>query len=105
MRVLLMLFVLVACGGGGDKVTAPQNGVLVFKLDPVTCTGSGTVEPFIDGTSQGQFPMTPGSQQSFTVQAGSHTAGAREIPTGGYVWPTQNVTVPANGSWTTLLGC
>lgn len=103
---LALLAVCLACGGGGDKATAPtQQGTLIFKLDPVTCVGTGAIELFVDGTSQGQYTFSPGTQKGFPVQAGPHTAGAREASAGGYVWPTQNVNVPANSTWTTLLVC
>ena len=108
MRHLLLCCVplLLACGGSHDAA-APQMGTLSFKLDPVTCTGTGTIEPFIDGTSQGQFTFSPGVAQGFSVRAGSHTAGAREVPvtSGSYVWQSQTVSVPANGTYTTLLTC
>lgn len=71
----------------------------------MTCTGQGTVELFIDGSSKGQYTLAPGSTQTFEVDAGPHALGAREIGGGGFVWPTENATVPANSSYTALLVC
>ena len=96
---------LAACGSDSNEPAVPTTGTLIFAVDPVTCLGSGTVELFIDATSQGSYVMSGGSQRSYTVSAGTHTAGAREIGGSAYVWPTQNVTVPAAGSYTATLVC
>jgi hypothetical protein len=108
MRTLLAiasLLALAACGG--DKSTAPaQTGTLIFRLDSQTCTGTGTLNFFLDGATIGSATISAGQSQSFSGQpAGQHVAGASETKTGGYVWPSQNVNIPANGSWTSVLTC
>lgn len=100
----LVAVTLTACGGDDGTGPAP-SGDVIFRVDPVTCTGQGTVELFIDGNSKGQYTMAPGSTQTFEVDAGPHALGAREIGGGGFVWPTENATVPANSSYTALLVC
>lgn len=96
---------LGACGGDSNEPEQPAQGTLAFVLDAVTCTGSGTIELFVDGTSQGVYTYFPGNQRSFVVIAGSHTAGAREIGGGGYVWPTQSVFVPENTTYNLTMTC
>lgn len=106
MRKLLAItgaVLILACGS--DKSTSPKTGELIFKLDAVTCVGTGTLELYIDGTSQGQYTMSAGSQKGFTVVAGPHTAGAREVGVGGYVWATQSATVPAGSTYSAVLAC
>jgi hypothetical protein len=97
---------VVIAGCGGDDSTGPsQTGDLIFKTDANTCTGTGNVELFVDGTSQGTYTFSPGGTKGFNVSAGSHTAGAREIGGTAYQFPTLNVTVPASGSYTAVLVC
>jgi hypothetical protein len=106
LTVGFSLMIAAACGG--DSATGPAEqlfGDLIFRQDPVTCTGYGTVELFVDGASRGQYSTGPGAQRSFRVSAGPHTVGAREIGGTSYVFPTQNVAVPANGSYTAVLVC
>jgi hypothetical protein len=107
LRHLILLCALAVSACGGDESTGPtvQNGTLRFVLDQVTCTGSGSLELFIDATSQGTYSFSPGVSRSFTVQAGSHTAGAREIGGSGYAWPTGTVTVPVNNIYSLSLTC
>lgn len=107
LSVAVALLTFAACGGG-DKSTgpsAPQYGALIFRQDALSCPGYGTLELYVDGVSQGQYTSGPGAQKSFHVTAGSHTAGAREIGGSNYVFPTQNVNVPANSSFTAILVC
>lgn len=47
----LLVATLVGCGGD-DGPTGPALGTLFFKVDELTCTGTGTIEFFIDGTSR-----------------------------------------------------
>jgi hypothetical protein len=107
LRHLVLVCALAGSACGGDDSTGPtvQNGTLRFVLDQVTCTGSGSIELFIDGTSQGIYSFTPGAERSYTVQAGSHTAGAREIGGTAYVWPTQTIAVPVNSTYSLSLTC
>ena len=104
-RVVIWLAVAAAMACSKDT-TAPAVGTLYFKVDALTCSGTGTIEFFIDGTSRFTQTMSAGqTSQGTSVTAGSHTAGARETTVGGYVWPTQNVTVPANASYAAILTC
>lgn len=95
---------LIACGG---ESTAPQIGEVMFKVDGLTCTGTSSIQFFIDGSLVGQQTLSAGGQSSsaFTVDAGPHTVGARDAVSGGFVWPTSNITVPSNTSYTTTLTC
>lgn len=102
--VVASLLAFVATGCGGDSNGPPTNGTLVFKTDASTC-GRGIVELFIDGSTQGQFVFDPGMARPFSVDAGNHTAGAREIGGTGVMFATSNVDVPPNGSFTYLLIC
>ena len=97
---------LATAGCGGDDKTGPSeaSGQLVFKSDASTC-GAGNAEVFIDGSSRGIYAFDPGDVLPFTVSAGSHTAGAREAGGSQLQFPTQNVTVPANSSYTYIMIC
>ena len=105
--IAVVLLVGSAACSGDSSPTAPtiQYGNLIFRQDAATCTGSGVLELFVDGASQGQYTTGPGAEKVFQVTAGSHTAGAREIGGSNFIFPTQNVVVPANGSWTSVLVC
>lgn len=104
LALLLAALTINACGGDSTGPTV-QNGTLRFVLDQVTCTGSGNIELFVDATSQGSYAFTPGAERSFTVAAGSHTAGAREVGGSAYIWPTQTVSVPVNNTYNLSLTC
>lgn len=102
ISTLLAVLILTACGGDS---TAPkeQRGSLVFRLDQQTCTGSGTITFFVDGSSVGSAAMTAGaSSPSYSVTAGSHIVGATAP---SFNWPSQTVTVPVNATYTALLTC
>jgi hypothetical protein len=103
---VFLLVAAAACGGDASPTEpAPQFGTRTFRQDAATCTGTGVVELFVDGASQGRYTTGPGAQKDFQVAAGSHTTGAREIGGSNYVFPTQNVVVPANGTYITVLVC
>src|SRR5690242_15777695 len=84
-RWLPALMLCLAVGGTActkdDNPTdpGPQTGTLVFKLDAASCTGQGTLELFVDGTSQGQWVFNAGDYKAFTVSAGTHSVAANEI--------------------------
>lgn len=112
IAVLSLVAVIAACGGDSTGPSAPPppppppTGALYFRVDALTCSGSGTIEFFIDGTSRFTQTLSAGqTSQGTTVVAGPHTAGARETIQAGYTWPTQQVSVPANGSYTAILTC
>lgn len=104
-RLALLLALAVACGG--DSGTNPQRiGTLIFRLDAQTCTGSGQLNFFLDGATIGTATLSAGQDKAFPNQpAGQHIAGASETRTGGYVWPSQTVTIPEGSSFTTVLTC
>lgn len=107
MRRLLFVLatvMLIACGG--DSATAPQNGTVYFKVDALTCTGSGQIALVIDGSIVGTETLAAGQQsQGYVTPAGQHILGARETASGGFVWPNQTATVPANSTYTAVLTC
>ena len=104
-RWLLVGLLVIVPLAGCEDLTGPETGTLFFKIDALTCTGEGAIEFFIDGTSVGIEVLGGGDTSTgFTVSAGSHTAGARDL-TGVVIWPTFNVIVPANSSFTIVLTC
>jgi hypothetical protein len=106
MAVLATVLALANAGCGGDDNTGPSSttGQLVFKSDESTC-GAGNAELFVDGSSMGIYAFDPGDIVPFTVSAGSHTAGAREVGGSQLQFPTQNVSVPASSSYTYVMVC
>jgi hypothetical protein len=102
---VIMLAVLAACGGDSGTQPSP-TGTLIFRLDAQTCTGTGTLNFFLDGTNIGTATISAGQSQSFANQpAGQHIAGASEARIGGYVWPSATVMIPVNGTYTQVLSC
>lgn len=105
MRLFHLGLIALLWGCGGDS-TGPQTGTLAFTLDPTTCSGrAGTIELYVDSSSQGIFNFTPGASKSFTVAAGSHVAGAIERGGTQVNFGSMQVTVPANSSYTVTLTC
>jgi hypothetical protein len=96
--------VMVLCAGilwgadGCDKLPAPapQMGQLVFQKDS-SCADTVNTELFVDGVSQGQFTMRPGSMQGFNETAGQHFAKANELAGLMRQFTSQTVTVPPLG--------
>lgn len=113
MRKLLTgiaVVLLGACGGSDGGTTAPpvaQVGTVIFRLDTQTCVGTGNINFFLDGKLIGTGTLTVGgADQAFGGQpAGSHIVGASETKAGGYTWPSQTATIPANSSYTAVLKC
>lgn len=98
------LFALAACGG--TDATAPEQGGVLFKVDALTCVGTGSITFFIDGSAVGTQTLSGGQEsQTFITTVGDHAVGARENGGTGYVWPTQTITVVAKQIRTELLTC
>lgn len=103
--MLLLLCALTLACGGGSTAPAP-TGTLIFRLDAQTCTGTGTLTFFLDGTTIGTATLSAGQSQSFPGQpTGQHVAGASETRAGGFTWAPQVVTIPPNASLTHVLVC
>lgn len=106
LSALAGLALIAACGGSGDSPAGPQQGDLFFRVDAQSCTGSGVLEFFFDGTNIGSQRLGAGeTSRAFRVAAGQHTVGAREATAGGFNWPNQTVNIPVNGSYTHILLC
>lgn len=104
--VMLLTLLLFATGCGGDDPSGPSQGTLTFTLDPTTCVGqSGNIRLFIDSQDQGVYAFSAGTSKSFTVTAGSHTAGAIEDASEGVNFGSTTVQVPAGGTYTLTLQC
>jgi hypothetical protein len=106
LMALLGMAVLMACGS--DSTAPPpaiQTGTVFFKIDALTCTGSGPVAFYLDGSLVGTETLAAGgTSKGYTSPAGSHVAGAK-IPNTTYTWPNTTINVPANGSYTAILPC
>lgn len=99
------LLLSTGAGCSGDGISGPSSGSVLFKIDAQTCTGSGTITFFIDGSAVGTETLSTGAtSKAYTTTAGQHIVGARE-GTSGYTWPSQTVTVPAGSTYTALLEC
>lgn len=107
MRALLGIATLcgvLACGGS-DGPAAPAKGTVFFKVDALTCQGTGTIQFFLDGSNVGTETLSAGqTSQGYPTTAGSHVAGAR-LANSTYVWPNTTIQVTANGSYTDILPC
>lgn len=102
---------LCACGvvgvyGCGPTTTtvAPDPGQVAFQKDS-TCADTTNTELFIDGVSQGQFTMRPGSLQGFNKTAGTHLAEAIERAGKLRDFGVQAVSVPPFGQGVYLMRC
>jgi hypothetical protein len=106
LSVLAML-ALPACGAA-DSATGPTPTPSYAKwtVDAQTCTGSDVVSLFVDGTAVGSETLAAGgSSKLYQVQAGSHVIGATEARVGGFVWPSQTVSIPSGQTFTQVLTC
>ena len=106
MRTIwIAAFVLLGCGGGEKGGTAPQQtGTVQFAVDAQTCTGSGTIRYYMDGTVLGEAITSAGQAKQFTVPVGSHVFGA-EVPSTGYQWPSKSFTILPNTVTPITLKC
>jgi hypothetical protein len=104
IALLLALVAVTACGS--DSSTAPKaDATVVFKIDALTCTGSGAIEFFIDGSPVGTETLSAGqSSQGYRTSGGQHILGAR-LANSSFIWPNTTVTVPAGGTFNELLPC
>ncbi len=89
---------ILFAGGACGPISAPTaTGQLVFQKDS-TCADTVITELFVDGVSQGQFVMGPGSVQGFTKSANTHIARAIELAGKLRQFADQAVVVPAGGT-------
>ena len=104
---------VLACSGGGDKVTgpsAPTTGSIVFKLDANSCTpifGTNTLTFtfFIDGSSVGSAAIGINQQSpSYTVSPGTHVASA-SVTNSTLRWQNLSATVSAGQTFAYVLSC
>jgi len=87
-----------------DSSGPSGQGTLVFSA--ASNCPNGIVELSIDKAVKGQYTMAPSATiQSFSVSAGQHTGGARQIGGQGFVWDSLAVIVPANRSVGLRLTC
>ena len=106
-------FVLALCAGvlvgafgcGPIAGAGPAMGFLVFQKDSASCADTTNTELFIDGVSQGQFTMRPGSATGFTESANTHLASATEVAGKLRQFPSQAVAVPAGGQGIYIMTC
>ncbi|MFL5487413.1 MAG: hypothetical protein ACJ8AJ_02920 [Gemmatimonadaceae bacterium] len=103
----LVLATVTACSGSTDP---REMGTLSFNIDPVTCTGTHATYFAIDYTEVGPESLGPGgTSKGYVVTADRHVARARIMNyfgTPAALWTANvRITVPANGSATTLLVC
>lgn len=109
LRVTLPVVLLVLAACGGSDATSPAKGSVVFKIDALTCTGTASIDLFIDGTQVGTETLSAGgSSKAYTATTGTHAVAARTTnatANSGRTWPTTTATVPANGTYTALLTC
>lgn len=104
LAALALAAVLVALPACKDDPVSPRTGTVVFRAD-AGCP-NGTVELSLDGVVKGQYAMVPDATvQSFTVAAGPHTAGARQIGGAGLVWEDAEFTLQANTTFTLDMLC
>ena len=97
--------ILGADGCGSVAGPSAGNGQLLFQKDSASCTDTTNTELFIDGVSQGQFTMHPGSTVGFTEAAGTHIADAMERAGLLRKFPTQAVVVPTGGTGSYVMTC
>ena len=109
MRRLLALLALATLACGGDTTTAPpavQSVAVTFKVDAQTCSGSATLNLFIDGNTVGSETLTAGgTSKAYQTTASSHILGAAVANTGGRTWGPSSVNLAGLGTYTHLLIC
>lgn len=105
MLALCALATVAACGSDSTAPAPPPTSQFNFKIDALTCVGSGTILFFLDGSQIGAQAMSAGSSSSsFTTSPGPHTVGARAADN-TFVWPTSNHSFPPNTLYTVVLTC
>jgi hypothetical protein len=106
-------WVVALCAGiimgadGCGPIAGPSagNGQLLFQKDSASCIDTVNTELYVDGVSQGQHTMRPGSIVGFSEAAGTHIAEATERAGLLRKFPTQAVVVPAGGSGSYVMTC
>ena len=81
------------------------QGQLVFQKDSATCADTVNTELYIDGLSQGQYTMHPGSIVGFTRSAVTHIAQATERAGKLRQFPSETVAVPDGGAGYYVMTC
>ena len=105
-------FAVLLCVGllGGveacDKLQAPppDMGELDFQKDS-SCADTTNTELFVDGVSQGQYTMRPGSLVGFSKTAGTHLANATELAGLMRKFASEAVVVPPLGEVAYVMKC
>lgn len=100
----LGLIGLLVLGCGGDSTGPAPEGSIAVQFDVASCN-PGTAEVYIDNVNQGAYFWVPGQSRSWTVDAGNHVVGAREVGGSQLVWPSQTTTVRANATSNILFTC
>lgn len=98
----VMLLLLAGCG----DATAP-DAALAFKFDAQTCSGSATVNVYVDGAYAGTETVAVGANSTaYPVTPGSHTLGVT-IPNSGLSgqWGPINVQVESGHTAIQVLTC
>jgi hypothetical protein len=108
----MRLYVVLLCVGllwsaeACDKLQAPppDMGELDFQKDS-SCADTTNTELFVDGVSQGQYTMRPGSIVGFSKTAGTHLAHATELAGQLRQFASQAVVVPPLGQAAYVMKC
>jgi hypothetical protein len=107
-------WVVALCAGilmsadGCRSISSPADrgqGQLLFQKDSVSCADTTNTELYIDGVSQGQFTLRPGSIVGFTEPAGTHIVDATERAGLLRKFPTQAVVIPTGGTASYVMTC
>ncbi len=102
--------VLVVCGmlalSACEDSSGPDGATITFRTDPVTCADVVDFEITIDGQNQGSFQFAPGSEWTFSVEPGVHSAKAegKDLES-GFLIVDREVTVPDGEDFVILLSC
>ena len=96
------ILALAAC----NDAAGPNNTTITFKTDPVTCAEVVDFAITIDGENQGIYRFAPGSEWTFSVNAGVHSVRAEgKEPESGFAIVEREVAVPEGENFVILLTC
>jgi hypothetical protein len=103
-RCTALLAILLAVSGCGGDSTAPDQGFATWRLDGITCTGSGPIQFFVDGALIGTETLSAGgpASKAYPVTVGTHLVGAKEAT---FTWPNTSVSITAGLTYTSVLTC
>ena len=102
---ILVIFGMLAVSACEDS-SGPDGATITFRTDPVSCASQVDFEITIDGENQGSYRFAPGSEWTFSVEAGVHSVSAvGKTPETGFVVIERDVTVPDDGDFVVLLSC